>query len=129
MPDGTRYFSIARTVAKPGHGYHKQGQAFAIALGCEIAYAAQLVYADGIDLVADEIAVPIGLHCRLCERPGCSQRAVPPVNHRLVLDEGVRGPTTYVFEPLLGEHDGTTKAPSDGSGGAPFRTVDLEPQH
>ena len=98
MPDGARYFSLARTVTKPGVGYRSPGQTFAIGLGCEIAYAAQLVYADGIDLASDDINVPIGLNCRVCERPDCSQRAVPPVNHRLVLDENVRGPTTYVFE-------------------------------
>jgi len=98
MPDGERYFSIARTVAKEGGGFRDPGQTFAVALGCEIAYAAQLVYADGIELDSGDIAVPIGLHCRLCERPECSQRAFPPMQHRLVVDENVRGAAAYGFD-------------------------------
>ena len=99
MPDGDRYFSIARTVEKEGTGHRLPGQTYAVALGCEIAYAAQLIYADGVDLGTDDIAVPIGLHCRLCERVDCSQRAFPPVQHTLTIDENVRGATPYVFEP------------------------------
>lgn len=98
MTDGARYFSIARTVSKPGAGYHQPGQTFAVALGCEIAHAAQLIYADGVDLQNDDIAVPIGLQCRLCERRDCVQRAFPPASHRLSLDENVLGPTPYRFD-------------------------------
>ena len=98
MPDGERYFSIARTAAKEGGGYRDPGQTFAVALGCEIAYAAQLVYADGIELDRGDTAVPIGLHCRLCERVDCSQRAFPPMQHRLVVDENVRGAAAYGFD-------------------------------
>ena len=98
MPDGERYFSIARTVAKESGGFRDPGQIFAVALGCEIAYAAQLVYADGIELEQSDIAVPIGLHCRLCERQDCSQRAFPPMQHRLVVDENVRAATAYGFD-------------------------------
>lgn len=99
MPDGSRYFSIARTVTKTGAGFRMPGQTYAIALGCEIAYAAQLIYADGVDVANDGIAVPIGLHCRLCERLDCTQRAFPPVHHRLTVDESLRGATPYLFEP------------------------------
>ena len=98
MPDGERYFSIARTVSKEGGGFHDPGQTFAVALGCEIAFAAQLVYADGMELERGETAVPIGLHCRLCERTECSQRAFPPAQHRLVVDENVRGAAAYGFD-------------------------------
>ncbi|WP_342239415.1 short-chain fatty acyl-CoA regulator family protein [Inquilinus sp. OTU3971] len=99
LPDGSRWFTIARTVSKPGAGFRAQGQSFALALGCEIAHAAQLVYADGIDLASDEAAAPIGLHCRLCERPDCDQRAFPPLNHVLSVDENLRGATPYQFTP------------------------------
>ena len=98
MPEGDRYFSIARMVTKPGSGFHRPGQTFAIALGCEIAEAAQLVYADGMDLENEEAAVPIGLHCRVCERTDCVQRAFPPANRRLTLDPAIRGATPYQFE-------------------------------
>ncbi len=98
MTDGARYFSVARTVSKPGAGYHQPGQTFAVALGCELSYAAQLIYADGVDLQNDDIAVPIGLQCRLCERRDCVQRAFPPANHPLTLDESVRGASPYHFD-------------------------------
>ena len=97
MPDGQRYFSVAAMVSKAGAGYRMPGQVYAIALGCEIDHAPQLVYADGVDLLSDEIAVPIGLHCRLCERSDCVQRAYPPAHQPLSLDERQRGPTAYVF--------------------------------
>ena len=99
MPDGQRYFSIAATVNKSGAGYRMPGQVYAIALACEIAHAAQLVYADGVDVHNDDIAVPIGLHCRLCERPACNQRAFPPLHHKLAIDENVHGASLYMFEP------------------------------
>ncbi len=98
MPEGDRYFSIARMVTKPSSGYHRPGQTFAIALGCELADAAQLVYADGMDLENEEIAVPIGLHCRVCERTDCVQRAFPPANRPLTLDPAIRGATPYQFQ-------------------------------
>lgn len=99
LPDGTRFFALSRTVTKPGAGFRLPGQTYAVALGCEIAHAAQIVYADGVDLTSDDIAVPIGLHCRLCERLDCSQRAFPPLQHKLSVDENVRGATAYTFEP------------------------------
>jgi predicted transcriptional regulator/transcriptional regulator with XRE-family HTH domain len=99
LPDGSRYLTLSRTVTKPSQGFRSPGHVYAIALSCEVAHAAQLVYADGLDLASDGIAVPIGLHCRVCERVDCGQRAFPPMNHRLVVDETVRGTTSFTFEP------------------------------
>jgi XRE family transcriptional regulator, fatty acid utilization regulator len=100
MPDGMRWFSIARLVTKPGVGFRTPGKSFALALACDVAHAASLVYADGINFRSDDAAVPIGLHCRLCERLDCDQRAFPPINHRIIVDENLRGPNTYLFEAL-----------------------------
>ncbi|MEM8589758.1 MAG: short-chain fatty acyl-CoA regulator family protein [Pseudomonadota bacterium] len=105
MPDGERYFSVARAIAKPGVGFHNPGQRLAIALGCEIAHAAQLVYADGVDLLNEDIAVPIGPHCRICERIDCNQRAFPPITHRLVVDDNQRGMAAYGLAPRVPEGD------------------------
>lgn len=99
MPDGTSWFSIARTVTKAGFGFRSPPQQFALALGCDVAHAGQLVYADGVDLDNVEAATPIGVNCRLCPRPDCGQRAFPPLNHRLAIDENVRGLGTYGFAP------------------------------
>lgn len=96
MPDGTTYFSIVRTVAKPGGGWKQPPRQFAIAIGCDLAHAGQLVYADGIDLSDSAAATPIGVNCRVCPRLDCTQRAFPPLSYRLAVDEHIRGVSSYV---------------------------------
>ncbi|MFQ5971153.1 MAG: short-chain fatty acyl-CoA regulator family protein [Alphaproteobacteria bacterium] len=96
MPDGRTYFCIARAIEKAVGGYHAQHTYHSICLGCEIGYARELVYADGIDLEDTSLAVPIGASCRICERMDCRQRAFPPVAHRLNFDENTRGLSAYV---------------------------------
>jgi hypothetical protein len=95
MPDGTTYFWIARTLRKGGGGYHSPNTVFALGLGCEIRHARQLVYAEGMDLDNLEAVVPVGITCRLCERMECEQRAFPPLQHALLIDENVRGVSFY----------------------------------
>jgi len=97
MPDGTTYFSIARTVTKAGGGYRSPPQQFAIALGCDITYASQLIYADGRDLENREAVTPIGVNCRLCPRLDCFQRAFPPLNRPVQVDENLRSLSPYLF--------------------------------
>lgn len=91
MPDGTTYFWIARTLRKDTGGYHAPQTVLAIGLGCDVKYAKQLVYSDGVDLDNREAIVPIGTTCRLCERMDCEQRAFPALQHPLRVDENVRG--------------------------------------
>ncbi|HTP50813.1 MAG TPA: short-chain fatty acyl-CoA regulator family protein [Anaeromyxobacteraceae bacterium] len=91
MPDGTSYFWVARTVQKEGGGYHAPRTLLAVAIGCEVSHARKLVYADGVDLDSREAVVPVGLTCRLCERTDCEQRAFPPIQHPLKVQENVRG--------------------------------------
>jgi len=95
MPDGTTYFWVARTVRKEGGGWHAPQKVHALALGCEVSHARKLVYADGVDLESREAVVPVGLTCRLCERMDCDQRAFPPVQHPLQVNENVRGVSFY----------------------------------
>ncbi len=90
MPDGMRYFSVARTVPRVGLGHGTTAAPYAIAVGCEIGYASRLVYADGRNLDAPASDTLIGINCRLCERPDCEQRAFPPLNRRYVIDENRR---------------------------------------
>ncbi len=96
MPDSTTYFSIARTVQRVGALYGQPDQQLAIGLGCDIAFARELVYAKGHDLESLD-ATPVGPNCRLCERPACPQRANPPLTRSLVLDERSRGISAYRF--------------------------------
>ncbi len=78
MPDGNRYFSIARTVTKPSLGYGNPKRHYSISLGCDIREAHRLVYTDSMNLTAPKTVIPVGITCRLCERPNCAQRAAPP---------------------------------------------------
>jgi predicted transcriptional regulator/DNA-binding XRE family transcriptional regulator len=95
MPDGTAYFCVARTIRK-SYGYASGDSLMAVGIGCPVADARKLVYADGYDLDNLEAAVPIGTTCRLCERLDCDQRAFPPLQHGLVVDENIRGRSFYV---------------------------------
>jgi predicted transcriptional regulator/transcriptional regulator with XRE-family HTH domain len=94
MPDGTAYFCIARTIRK-SYGYASGDALMAVGIGCPVRDARKLVYADGYDLENLEAAVPIGTTCRLCERLDCEQRAFPPMQHGLKVDENVRGRSFY----------------------------------
>lgn len=92
-PDGVRYFCLARDVTKPGGAFLAPVRRFAIGLGCEIGHAGQLVYADGLDLKGR--FEPIGISCRICERPDCHQRSVPPLERRLSVDPNRRALLPY----------------------------------
>jgi predicted transcriptional regulator/DNA-binding XRE family transcriptional regulator len=95
MPDGTAYFCVARTIRK-SFGFAAGDALMAVGIGCPVPDARKLVYADGYDLENLEAAVPIGTTCRLCERLDCEQRAFPPLQQGLVVDENVRGRSFYV---------------------------------
>lgn len=99
MPDQSLYFFVARSITKTGGGYRSPPQRFALALGCEADHAGQLVYADGLNLASRDATVPIGVNCRLCERLDCSQRAFPPLNHALIVDQNLRGHSAFYFRP------------------------------
>ncbi|TWG89939.1 hypothetical protein L598_007500000050 [Mesorhizobium sp. J18] len=96
-PDGVRYLSIATEVSKTGGGYRAPRRRYAIALGCEISYAKDFVYADGLDLTSRIAFEPIGISCRICERTTCPQRAVPPLKTRLKVDHYSRSILPYVI--------------------------------
>ncbi|MFI8946078.1 short-chain fatty acyl-CoA regulator family protein [Streptomyces sp. NPDC053750] len=97
MPDGKRYFWVARTIIRGGFGHHAPRAEFAVALGCELRHAHRLVYSEGIALDDPRAATPIGLGCRICERRDCAQRARPPAGGRLAVDPDRR---TYVPYPV-----------------------------
>jgi predicted transcriptional regulator len=97
MPDGIDYLSIARTVHKPGGGYLRPTRHFAVGLGCETAYASELVYSAGIDTRDASAAMNIGVNCRICERMDCHQRAFPPITGTLSVDESKRSFVPYEF--------------------------------
>ncbi|MCJ8144558.1 short-chain fatty acyl-CoA regulator family protein [Ancylobacter sp. A5.8] len=86
MPEGQRYFCIARSITKGGHRHHAPRRHLSIGLGCHIAHAPAMVYSDGMNLSDIAQAVPIGVGCRICPRMDCEQRAHPPSDYRFTLD-------------------------------------------
>lgn len=97
-PDGVRYFCLARDVSKSGGSFTAPVRRYAIGLGCEIAHADQIVYADDPDRGPAARFEPIGISCRICERQGCHQRSVPPLEGRLTVTPNRRGVLPYEIE-------------------------------
>ena len=96
LPDGAAYLCFARTVTRPAGDWGEPRPTHVMAMGCALAHAADVVYADGLDL--ERAKVGIGLSCRLCDRPDCRSRAFPPLEHRLSLDPNSAGMAPYRFE-------------------------------
>lgn len=91
LPDGSAYLFFARAVTRGIPRWGEPAQPQVMAVGCDIAHAGDIVYADGLDL--RHVSEAIGLSCRMCERDDCSTRAAPS-------RRSLRGPQA------LGEADG-----------------------
>lgn len=89
-PDGVRYLCLAREVSTGGGSFRAPVRRFAIALGCEVSHASEVVYSDGLDLSDAAAFEPIGISCRICERRHCHQRSVPPLESHLSVDPNRR---------------------------------------
>jgi predicted transcriptional regulator len=100
LPDGAAYLCFARAVTRPAGKWGEPNPVHVIAMGCAVSHAAEVVYADGLDLERSKVG--IGLSCRLCDRPDCRSRAFPPLEHRLSLDPMMAGVTPYRFEAKRG---------------------------
>ncbi len=96
LPDGTTYLCFARTVTRPARAWGDPKPTHVVAMGCGVAHADAVAYADGLDL--ERAKVGIGLSCRLCDRPDCRSRAFPPLEHRLALDPQRASAAPYRFE-------------------------------
>ena len=96
LPDGQRFFSIARTVTAGGGGHGRPHFLRAIALACAAEHAPRLVYARGEDAARAE-ATPIGVTCRLCDRVQCTARAEPPIGREILPDDNRRAAEPFAF--------------------------------
>ncbi len=94
-PDGVRYLCLAREILISGASFRAPVRRFAIALGCEISHAGEVVYSDGLDLSDDAAFEPIGISCRICERRDCHQRSVPPLESELTIRHDRRETLPY----------------------------------
>ncbi len=96
--DGSRYFTLARTVWRIASPHAEEDSELAIGLGCELKYAPRLIYARGLDL-REPAVTQIGPACRVCERPACPQRAAEPVSRTLTVDDFTKSISSYPFAP------------------------------
>jgi predicted transcriptional regulator len=97
MPDGRTYLWIARAGSRAQGGFGTPSKTYAIGLGCDLRHASRLIYARGLDLKDPSAATPIGMGCKVCERPACPQRAFPPIGKAIEVDERVSR-----YEPYSG---------------------------
>ncbi len=96
LPDGQRFFSIARTVYSGGGRLDRPVVERAVALACAAEHAPKLAYAAGLD-PRRVAATPIGVSCRLCHRPACAARAHPPIGREILADDYRRGAVPFGF--------------------------------
>jgi len=95
LPDGERFLSIARTVRAGGGHFGAPRIERVVALVCAAEDAARLVYARSLPDPGPGGATPIGVTCRLCHRPQCPARALPPAGRALLSDETHRAASAY----------------------------------
>ncbi len=96
LPDGQRFFSMARTVTSGGGGFDRPATTRAIALACAAEHAPRLIYAAGTDPKTAS-ATPIGVTCRLCHRAQCTARAEPPIGRDILPDDYRRAAEPFSF--------------------------------
>ncbi|WP_380876424.1 transcriptional regulator [Sphingomonas sp. DBB INV C78] len=96
LEDGSRWFTMARTVRSQVRSPGGIRAEFAIGLGVAAENAAPIAHARGLDLNGDD-ATPVGLGCRRCARADCPQRAEPPIGRVLLLNDRERGLTPFTF--------------------------------
>ncbi len=96
LENGSRWFTLDRTVQPQGGRAGNVRAEFVIGLGLDAQIAAPLSAAQGIDLKADK-TTPIGLGCIACTRVDCPQRSAPPAGRVLTFNERERGLTPFSF--------------------------------
>ncbi len=95
LPDGQRFFSIARTVTAGGGGHGRLRVDRAIALGCAAEQAGRLIYTQAD--TGTPAPTPIGIACRLCHRAECAARSEPPIGRQILQDDLRRTSAPFGF--------------------------------
>lgn len=97
LPDGQRFFSIARTVTAGGGAFGAPRVERAIALGCAAEHAGKLIYTQDQPDLGAEGATPIGVTCHLCQRTECTARSAPPTGRQILSDDVRRTSLPFGF--------------------------------
>lgn len=95
LPEGQRFFSIARTVSSGGGSYGALRVDRAVALVCEAKHADRLIYNRKPSPPPDP--TPIGISCRLCHRMTCTARSEPPIGRQILSDDYRRTEAPFGF--------------------------------
>ena len=95
LEDGSRWFTLARTVHPQSRRAGAVGAEFVVGVGLAAELAGALAVARGVDLTG--AATPIGLGCRRCTRPACPQRSAPPAGRALLVNDREQGLTPFGF--------------------------------
>lgn len=94
LPDGQRFFSIARTVSSGRGAYPTARVTRAVALVCEAHHAERMIYNDRN---SPPHFTPIGISCRLCHRSTCTSRSAPPISRSILADDYRRTEAPFGF--------------------------------
>ncbi|KAB7647631.1 helix-turn-helix domain-containing protein [Polymorphobacter fuscus] len=100
LPDGQRFFSIARSVTAGGGAWGSPRVERAIALGCSAEHAGRLVYTQDPASPGPETATPIGVTCHLCHRTRCMARSAPPIGRTVLPDDFRRASAPFGFSDI-----------------------------
>ena len=95
LPDGEKFFTLARTTERPVYSMQTQDRRLAISLGCEVQHSHKLIYTQTFQRPDDETFSKIGINCHLCNRRNCSQRAHDPLFSELSSNTSRRGVNRY----------------------------------
>ncbi len=95
LEDGSRWFTIARSVRHHGGAAGVPAAEHVVALGLAAEHAPSLTLAAGVDLAGP--AELIGLGCTHCQRVDCVQRAAPPIGRPVIINERERGLAPFAF--------------------------------
>ncbi len=86
LEEGQQVFTLARTVSPVWTPPGQPEAEFAVALGCDVTQARDIVYADDTDLGKGKKPTLIGIGCHVCERMDCAQRSQPPLGRHVSFD-------------------------------------------
>lgn len=79
MPNKQEFLFVARTVTKQADAFGQAEKTYSVMLGCDSAYADQIVYGEGYDKSQASLITEVGSNCRLCPRQACDHRAYAPI--------------------------------------------------
>ena len=100
LPDGPRFFSIARSVPAGGGAHGTARVERAIALGCSAEHAGNLIYTMEPGSPGPDTATPIGVTCHLCHRSRCTARSAPPIGRTVLPDDFRRASAPFGFSEI-----------------------------